>query len=163
MTSFDTEANDNQANGRDLGTDVTDALGEFVIAYFAGDNAGSIARGLRFRVRWPSIEDPVEVTQRIKPDAQAPVGIRISLAGALPTLRQLGGSGHIDLPDAILATIEGKHGIRSLADIRRIGGLVRIAELRTTDLAATIHLNALAAGPPIKRSERGHVPACPSL
>lgn len=74
---------DIDANERDLGTDVTDALGEFAVAYFAGDNA---ERSFRFHVRGPGIGDPVEVTHRIRPDAKAPVGIRISLAAAQLTL-----------------------------------------------------------------------------
>jgi len=139
VTTFDAEA-----NNRDLGTDVTDALGEFAVAYFAANEAHAVERGLRFRVRGPGIGDPIEVRKRIRPDVDAPVGIRISFPDAQPTLRRLGGNSRIGLPDAILETLEKKHGIQSLADIRRIGGLGRIQELRAHDSAAALRLDALA-------------------
>jgi hypothetical protein len=139
VTTFDADA-----NNRDLGTDVTDTLGEFVVAYFAGDDIRGVERSLRFRVRGPAIAEAIELTEHVRPDATGPVSIRLSLPAAQPTLRQLRGNGHIDVPDAVLEILEHKHGIRSFADIRRRGGLSRIAEVRTLDAAATRRLDALA-------------------
>jgi hypothetical protein len=139
VTSFDVDGND-----RDLGTDVTDALGEFVVAYFASEDVGSVERSLRFRVRGPDSEQVIEVTERIRPDATGLSRIRITPPNAAPTLHQLCDTGHLDVPEAILETLEHQHGIRSLADIRRRGGLSRIAAVRTLDANVTRRLDALA-------------------
>lgn len=138
VTTFDADA-----NNRDLGTDVTDAQGEFVVAYFAGDDVGGVERELRFRVRGSGAAEAVEVTKRVRPDADTSISIRLSLPAA-PTVRQLRGDGRIDVPEAVLQTLEQTHGIRSLADIRRRGGVSRIAELRALDSAAVHRLDALA-------------------
>ncbi len=135
---------DADANSRELGTDVTDALGEFSVSYFAQDSIQGAERALRFRVRGPGIEDPAEVTSRIKADAVAPIGIRISVTFTQPTLQQVAGNRRVQVPDAVLTVLDKKYGIRSLADIRRMGGLGRIAELRKQDSAAAARLDALA-------------------
>jgi hypothetical protein len=139
VTTFDADA-----NNRDLGTDVTDAQGEFVVAYFAGGDDGVVERSLRFRVRGPAVAEAVEMTQRIRSNPDVPVIVRLSLPDAQPTLKQLRADGRIEVPDAILQTLEEAHGIRSFADIRRRGGLNRIAELGTFDSAAVRRLDALA-------------------
>jgi hypothetical protein len=139
VTTFDADE-----NSRDLGTDVTDALGEFVVQYFARDNADGVERSLRFRVRGPAIAEPIEVTERIRPDTNTLTAIRLSLPAAHPTLRQLRANERIDVPDAILETLEHKHGIRSFADIRRRGGLSRIAAVRALDSTVTRRLDTLA-------------------
>ena len=139
VTTFDADA-----NNRDLGTDVTDVLGEFVVAYSV-DVAGLDAEhNLRFRVRGPAIAEAVEVTDHIRPDASAVVSVRVSLPSVDPTLQQLRDAGHIDMPSEFIDMLEQKHAIRSLADIRRRGGLSRIPKLRALDVAATRRLDALA-------------------
>lgn len=139
VTTFDVDE-----NNRDLGTDVTDALGEFVVAYFASSNAQGIERGLRFRVRGPALDQDIQVTQRIRPDAHTVIGIRVSLPTSQPTLQDLRGAGRIDVPEAILDTLERQHGIHSFADIRRRGGLSRVADVRSLDSAAIRRLDTLA-------------------
>ncbi|BBO18998.1 conserved hypothetical protein [Candidatus Brocadia pituitae] len=135
---------DVEGNNRDLGTEVTDPLGKFVVVYFAGNDARAGERNLLFRVRGPDSAEAIEVTERVRPDATGPSRVRVPLPNAPPTLRQLRGNGHIEVPDAVLDTLEREHEIRSLADIRRRGGLSRIAAVRALDVSVTRRLDALA-------------------
>ena len=112
---------------RDLGTYVTDALGEFVVAYYVDVTTPDTEHNLHFRVRGPTIAEAVEVTGRIKTDSSAAVSVRVPLPSVDPTLQQVRESGHMDVLGEFLDMLEQKHAIRSLADIRRVGGLSRIA------------------------------------
>lgn len=99
---------------------------------------------MRFRVRGPAIGDAIEVTQSVQPNAAAPIPVRVPLPNAQPGLRLLSREHRLDLPETLLQLLEERHGIKTLADIRRRGGLSRIAELRALDLSAIPHLDALA-------------------
>jgi hypothetical protein len=139
ITAFDIDT-----NNRDLGTDVTDALGEFVVAYYVDAVALDSERQLHFLVRGPTLTDEIEVTKRIRPDASEYVSVRVTLPGMDPTLEQFRKDKHIDVQDEVLEMLKKSHGIKTLADIRRIGGLSRIAEVRVLDSDAMRRLDALA-------------------
>jgi hypothetical protein len=139
VTTFDVEA-----NNRDLGTDVTNTLGEFVVAYYVDSTALDAEHTLRFRVRGPTIAEAVEVTERVRPDAAAASSIRVPLPEVNLSLKQLREGGRIEVTDEVLEILKQTANIQSFTDIRRRGGLRRIAELRVLD-SATIHrLDALA-------------------
>ena len=132
------------ANNRDLGTDVTDALGEFMVVYEVHVTAVDDEHDLRFRVRGPAIAEAVEVTRPVRADTSAATGVRVLLPEIDTTLQRLREHGHIDLPDQVFQSLMNKYHIRSLADIRRLGGLKRIAELRDLDLTVMSRLDAFA-------------------
>jgi hypothetical protein len=144
LTGYTVTTFDADANNRDLGTDVTDALGEFTVAYFADAAALDAEHNLRFRVRGPAITEDIDVTKRIRPDASAAFSVRVLLPGVDPTLQQLRRDGHIEVPDEVLEMIEQTAGIRSFADIRRRGGLGRIKTLKGLDSSVIRYLDALA-------------------
>ncbi len=139
VTSFDVDAHD-----RDLGTDVTDPLGEFDVSYFVDATEALVERNFRFRVRGPSIAELIDVSQRIKPDLNAPVGVRITLTVIDPTLTQLRDDSQLELSADVLQILEQSAGIRTFADIRRRGGIVRVEGLRDLDPGIAHHLDALA-------------------
>ncbi len=139
ITTFDADA-----NNRDLGTDVVDALGEFEVILYIDGTPDFVERNLRFRVRGPSIGEAVEHTEHIKAKVGETVSIRISLAAAPPTLQQLQGDGHIDLSVDVLQILSERHDIHTFADIRRRGGLSRVTDLRGIDSTLTQRLDALA-------------------
>jgi hypothetical protein len=145
LAGYAVTALDPDANDRDLGTDVTDTLGELSIQYFVDAAAGDAERSLRFRVRGPAIAEAIDVTKQFRPNADAPTSISVTLPATDPTLRQLRDDGHLDVPDAVLETLEQPTvGIRSLADIRRSGGLRSIAGLDELDSGVIGRLEALA-------------------
>ena len=135
---------DVEGNNHDLGTDVTDPLGEFMVAYFASDNARESERHLLLRVRGPASAEAIEVTERVRLEVTGPSSVRVPLPNAPPMLRQLRGNGHIEVSDTVLDTLEHEYQIRSLADIRRRGGLSRITGVRTLNVSVTGRLDALA-------------------
>ncbi len=139
VTTFDTEE-----NSRDLGTDVTEPHGEFTVVYFvAAPTADDVERSLRFRVRGATITEAIEVIQKVRPNSDAPISLRITLPDVQPPLRQLSRE-RLNVPEALLQILDEKHSIKSLADIRRRGGLDRIADLRNLDAVAINRLDALA-------------------
>jgi hypothetical protein len=141
LGGYTVETFDLDDNSRPLGSDVTERNGEFSVSYLAAAPVGS--RDLRFRVSGPGIGDTLEVSQAA-PGTDGFVSVRIALPDARPALRQLVREGHINVPDAILQALDEQHGIKSLADIRRRGGLGRVADLRGVDADTAGLLDAWA-------------------
>ena len=101
-------------------------------------------RHLRFRVRSPGGDAVAEATAALRTNSDRPAVIRVALPNPTPTLRQLSGEGQIDVPGAVLRTLEETHGIRSFSDIRRRGGIGGLAGSETLDPAVVSRLDALA-------------------
>ena len=130
-------------NNADLGTDVTGSQGDFAITYFDAEEAGRAPRNFRFRVRAPDSNDAIEVTQRVQPTDDLVV-VGISIAGADRSLRKIREIAHLELPDDLVQTLQDTYSIGSLADIRRRGGLHRIAAVRKLNSPVVQRLDALA-------------------
>jgi hypothetical protein len=130
-------------NNADLGTDVTDSLGELTVTYFDDAEAGRAVRNLRFRARAPDSNDAIEVTQRVQPTDDV-IAIAIPIASADRTFQKLRETAQLQLPDDLVQTLQSSYGISSLADIRRRGGLHRIAAVRKLDSPVVQRLDALA-------------------
>ncbi|WP_238295994.1 hypothetical protein, partial [Methylobacterium soli] len=131
------------AEGHDLGTDVTDGAGVFSVTVPAATGPeGTTA--LTFRIRGDGIADAVEVGLTLRPDADAVVPIRVTLPATGTTLGELRQDPNLSLSEAVLVTLADKHDIRSLADIRRKGGLFRMEAVDGLAPPAARRLDALA-------------------
>ena len=133
---------DAAGNNRDLGTDVTAPNGEFWVTYLSGE--AQAARSLKFVVRGPGIVDTAEAAQTVQPGTTEPVSVRVTIPDALAPLQQLGADGHLDVPAELLLQLSEQHGVNTLADIRRRGGLNRVQTLREMNDPAIQRLDALA-------------------
>jgi hypothetical protein len=94
-------------------------------------------------VRAPKSNDPVEVTQRVQA-ADNVIAVAIPIENTDRTLQKLRETAHLELPDDVVQTLQNTYGISTLADIRRRGGLHRIAAMRKLNSPLIQRLDALA-------------------
>jgi len=151
LAGYAVHAFDATAGGRDLGEDVTDALGAIVIGYDTDEPAAP--RALRLRVSGLALPEPVEVDSDVVPPT---TDVRVPVPDAAPGLRSLVSDGHLQVTPQTLDRLEAA-GIGGYAEIRRRGGLAALtgpngplSELDHDDahrLAALTELDLLTPDP----------------
>ncbi len=119
---------------------MTNPQGEFSVEFFA--EAGP--RNLKFEIRGPGLADAARATYALQSDNESAVVLAIPPPIPAPTLQQMRDGGRIDLPDDTLQTLDRAFGVRTLADIRRIGGLVNDPKASLLDSAVVRRLDAFA-------------------
>lgn len=135
LTGVAVEALDLDDDGRHLGTTVTDVTGAMTLtARVPEDTPADVERALSLTLTVPTGQEdgdaaePVEISPVVRFGAN-PVVVTASLPGQEPpTIGWLAELGQIDLPDGMVRTLE-QHGIRTLADIRRRGGIADLPNL----------------------------------
>src|SRR5680860_1277441 len=120
LAGYTVHAFDDGAGGRDLGEDLTDALGAVVVRYDTDDPVGS--RALRLRVSGPALPEPVEVSTDV---GRRRRDVGVALPDPAPGLRSLASDGHLQVAPETLDRLEAV-GIGGYAEIRRRGGLAAL-------------------------------------
>lgn len=139
---------DHDAGDEQLGVDVTDTNGGFIFTTHRPRGAAATAarRQFSFAVTTPLGEALVDKPSAVVADGPGTGVLSIGLDRPQASVRSLDEQmqdGGLQASPAIVKWLKGK-GIGTLADIRRSGGLSKVADAPAADLATIRRLEALA-------------------